>query len=247
MKIYCCGISTLKMAEKRNIKIVRREETLDFVNKARLRAATKLYDVVQNKIQQGLMEEMGALEYFTMVLNLEEGDSALDELRDYEDMQYRDLFHTKLTPQETAALFVTISPDPEQTVAEELFELAHKVFSKKRSGVSSVTFCIEQSSVLDPNNNNEDLGYHPHIHALIVLDKATQNGQPARVTKWVKSKFHGYDHCKNSIQIKAVSTRGIHNKLRYIEGHKDDPAKQALVDADCVWRLEKGWEDHYTF
>ena len=142
---------------------------------------------------------------------------------------------------------VWITLTPEQCHFDDKpheFVSAIKKWLDKAKHVNEYIFSIEQRSE-DPNT---PYGIHAHI-ALKRVDLQTHS----RYVEWVKrtwSKFHGTNfkfYCKNKMgAIYFFNAEKFEEKKQYILGKKDSTHKQALVEADVVWRKQIGVEPFYT-
>lgn len=160
----------------------------------------------------------------------------LDQLEDEEEWG-------KLSGQETMALFVTLSPEPGTATPEDMLETFNKMFGKAKKGVTIAVWSIEQSGTKSKDN----IGYHPHVHCLIVLDKTNQSGERSKVKAMLLRNLKKYRTKSDAyLDIKPVSDRKIDDKLLYIKGEKRDKFKQEQVQADIEWRQEHGYSPFYA-
>lgn len=119
-----------------------------------------------------------------------------------------------------------------------------KKWLDKAKHVNEYMFSIEQRSE-DPNT--------PHgIHAHIVLKRVDLQTH-SRYVEWVKrtwSKFHGTNfkfYGKNKTgAIYFKNAEFYEEKKEYILGKKEGSHKQALVDADVIYRQQVGLQPFYT-
>ena len=155
----------------------------------------------------------------------------------YDALLEKQNFDSKLSPQETVALFVTLSPEPDIVNAYGILEYMKRIAVKK--GVSSMIWSVENYGVQSE---------HVHCHAVIVLDKTTQNGQRNRmkntivnVCKKLKTKSDAY------LDIKPVSEKKLKDKVAYVKGEKVDQLKLQGVMKDKEWRKGLGLKDYYVY
>jgi len=148
----------------------------------------------------------------------------------------------KLSGTDTVALFVTVSPEPGSIQEFTFLSLVHKFCRKSRKGIRGALYCFEQSGY----EGGPELGYHPHAHILLFLDKTQEAGERARVRKQVYGAFSKLKTKSEAyLQVKAVSKKSVQSKVDYILGnkHKDDaPAKHKY---DLAWRQKIQLQDVY--
>jgi len=138
----------------------------------------------------------------------------------------------KLTDDATVALLVTFSPDPSlQLDFLQLDGLARKL-CKPSKGVEHSIYSIEQRSVVE-----EEAGAGAHFHAVLVLNKKEQMGQPARQMRRIVNMFASYQTTTTHfLQVKKVSKEKLIDKIAYVSGDKVDEEKMAKVAIDRLWR-----------
>lgn len=150
------------------------------------------------------------------------------------DKKQKNKKYGKCTPQQCNGLFITLSPEPDKFTYTDLLETFHSIFSKRRKGFAQWWYTCEQSGT-----DEETMGYHPHIHCLLVLDKQYQQGEPSRMARYFENKLSKYrtksDHF---LQIKFVTEKSMQDKMAYILGRKRIPEKQPQVETDKVWRKQ---------
>lgn len=223
-------------------RLVTDDSGFDIVVNAQSKVCAKLLEEELKGHHKRVIKRVGPKTFFSTVYNLKPGSSAYDQLEAIEEEEWKHDALTKLTPQCTFGLFLTVSPDPEKTSAQVLFDYCAKVFSKTRVGYLAVTWCIEQSG---GEGTNHPLGYHPHLHILVTLNKTSQSGEPRRMRNWLLKTFNPFNNCNASLQIKAVSNPGLEKKWEYVTGKKTDDKKASLVEQDKLWREQQGWKDYY--
>lgn len=173
--------------------------------------------------KHGIIEALGATpdtwgDYYPRLLQIDEDN-------------YKDDTHGKLTPKETFGFFITLSPEPETVIPLQLEEVATRI--TKAKGCLEYMFVIEQSGTGSPH----PVGYHPHVHILVKLNKDNQGGEPRRFYNEIKRKCAKFKTKSEAfLQIKAVSKKNYPKKEEYIRGEKIDPSKLHLVKLDIEWR-----------
>jgi len=138
----------------------------------------------------------------------------------------------KLKPEDIVAIMVTFSPDPEHDLTfSDLYKLALKV-CKKTKGIKESYFTVEQRG-----EDIEDCGLGGHFHAMIVLNKDEQMGEPSRQERAILSKLKKFETTSpRFLDIKRVSLDKLPEKLDYITGKKYDEDKFNKMEMDKYWR-----------
>lgn len=226
-------------------RIIPDDSGVDLVNDAFRKVNLKCLEDDFKVTVRRLVKRHGVVKYYGSVLNVKEGSSAHDTLKLVEAEKDKQEFGTKLTAQETYGIFLTVSPKPDQTDAFNLFKVAEKTFRKLHAGHSCYVWCIEQNGGLD---DKHPIGYHPHLHAVIVLDKGggKQGAEPRKASNWLIERFKAFNNCNASIQTQWLSKKMIADKCDYVMGKKRDDRKLDLVEVDKSWRKDNGWEDFYV-
>lgn len=143
----------------------------------------------------------------------------------------------KLSGQETVALFVTLSPEPGTATPSEMLQDMEKL--KKKKGIMMMLWSIENYGVKSE---------HPHIHAVIILDKTVPSGERGKMKSTIIRTFQKYKTKSDAyLQIKAVSQKNLKKKIAYVKGEKTDQTKAQNVELDKLWREEHGYDDYYTY
>lgn len=115
-------------------------------------------------------------------------------------------------------------------------------FLSKKTGMKSCHFNIEQSGTVAGGN----VGYHPHSHILIELDKSCQTGERKRMKNKIERYFSKYRTKSNAyLDVRAVSATTYPKKLDYINGKKEAD-KAAQLEADTVYREQCGLDRVYS-
>lgn len=184
----------------------------------------------------------GPVKTFQEAYHIPDGHSHLDWLHEYEEMLEQKDFGSKTTAQKTFSLFVTLSPEPGTVEPLVLLADMQRFFNKSHKGFGSIIWCMEQSGTVKQNN----LGYHPHVHALIELDKSSQSGQRSKAKDTIVRNFKKYKTKSDAyLDIKPVSEAKHRDKVLYICGMKRDKEKLEKVEADKIWREQLGIDPVY--
>lgn len=150
----------------------------------------------------------------------------------------------KLTAQKTFGLFVTLSPEPGQFTIEDIYEATHTFATKPRKGIEGVIWVYEQSGTLANNN----IGHHPHMHMLIILDKTHQGGERGKMRATVTRAFSKFKTKTDVyLDIQPVSEKGLSKKVDYLRGLKTDKTKLPMVEADKIWRKSNNLDPMYRY
>ena len=158
----------------------------------------------------------------------------LEENDQYDEEQE---FGSRLSAQDTVALFVTLSPEPGSATIFQMHDSMKRISVKK--GIVCMFWVLE---------NYGGKGQHPHVHALILLDKTVVNGERGKMKSTVVRILKGYRTKSDAyLDIKPVSEKSYQKKLDYIVGKKYDKDKMKLVEQDRLWRRELGLSDYYVY
>lgn len=190
------------------------------------------------------IKKQGYAETMKAIFQIPEGNSTLLDLQELDDEEERQKLGGKLTAQETYSLWCTLSPEPGTTTWIEMQQSMEKLSKKK--GVAWMMWSHEQSGT----SSQANIGSHPHVHFLIILDKQEQSGQATRMKCGIESTLKGY-RTKNDcyLQVRACGYadqfKTHKSKIAYMLGQKTDKKKQPQVDADKIWREQQGIEEYY--
>lgn len=200
-----------------------------------------LKDIVKRVIKIKVKRD-GAVKTFQTIYSIPDSSRDISYLKQYDELMEEEEMGTRLSAQDTFGLWCTLSPEPTSCTPEQLLSTMERIAKKK--GITIMLYSIEQSGT-QANNN---IGYHPHAHFFIQLDKTVQQGQRTRMANSVKNVCKSYKTKSDVyLQIKPVSEKNSESKIKYIMGDKTDKTKQAQVDADAIWRKQIGIEPFYTF
>lgn len=220
--------------------------------------ASKQYDINQASFDKAMhtslqsdyrrhikvkVRRQGVYNYYTSQLHIDPNSSHADILRDMEATFQEDEWG-KLSAQDTRALFVTLSPEP-GTVDPYVFQAdVNRTFMKERIGILSTLWCFEQSGT----EENKNIGYHPHMHALLLLNKGNVSGERGKVKSFITRSFKKYRTKTDMyLDVKPVSINKLPDKIKYIKGDKRISDKQEKCKADNIWRKELGMDSAYLF
>lgn len=195
------------------------------------RAALSAYHDLRKKYLIERSKELGVLTTLGSHKDYEWTQDTMANMEEIDNWNYKKQTRGKLTPQQTYGFFITVSPEPDTVNYYDLIQCIEAIMKKK--GCKDAYAVLEQNGTGDPL----PLGYHPHFHMLVKLNKMNQNGQPRRFYNGVRMTCLRFKTKSEAfLQIKAVSEKNFQNKLDYINGKKTDPAKQKLVLLDRIWR-----------
>lgn len=222
--------------------------TIAFANSNEATRSRKAMEIAEDKEIQDItrkvikikIKRQGALQTMSDIYHCPPGTSLHDLLVEYDKLTEEEELGTKLSSHETVALWCTLSPEPESCTHTDLLKTMQQISEKK--GINIITWSIEQSGTEQADN----IGYHPHAHFLILLDKTVQQGERKkmkntveRICKKYKTKSDVY------LQIRMSSMKAYNKHLRYVKGDKDDKTKHAQVNADNIWRNKHGMQKYY--
>lgn len=199
-----------------------------------------LQKVTQDKMQQLYKHElnrMGLKDFCARYYP----ESAFNYSR-FEEMEERKDFGTKISSKDTIGLFITISPTPGTCSAVGLIEIATKKYLKESQVFTEAHFVIEQGSTTSDSN----MGYHPHLHILLKLNKESPSGERSRAFKQIKNHWRSLSDQKHAVDIKPVSLNTWPKKMKYLNGQKDED-KLVQVGVDKLWRSQNRYKDIYSY
>lgn len=206
-----------------------------------MKAESKVIQDALQKRMRNLISRDGYVNAFTSSLighGCPDDDPILRDLAELDQMEEQKEWG-KLTPQQTVALFVTLSPEPGSTTAHDIINAMSKLI-KPSAGLLYGIFNIEQ------NGTSDNLGHHPHSHCLLVLDKSNQSGERSKMKAKVERNLKRFKTKSDAyLQVKSVSAKGLQSKIDYVLGNKVDPVKRDAVALDRVWREQEGFQDIY--
>lgn len=192
------------------------------------------------RIEKKKIKEIGIKEYckeYNNTMGITSNDTDDELIEKFELMQIQELIGKKAINNKVIAYFITYSPHVD-TPLSKILEILKKF--KIKDGVKKIEYVIEQTGT-EKNNN---IGYHPHFHMLIKLDKESEASETARFYKYLKSKFPpGSDGV--ALQIQCIFTERTYNKkVDYLNGQKDEE-KSDKVLGDVIWRKLNNLQDYY--
>lgn len=164
-------------------------------------------------------------------------------LQRHDKWELESMIGSKIQKQDVIGYWVTVSPEPGTVTAQDLVARAQKLYCKDSQMFSGSMFVIEQSGLGDT------LGYHPHLHILLRLDKGQASAELARAYKTIMKQWDCYftkGNPKNFCCIKPVSINTFPKKIEYMLGKKDVD-KESVVKADIEWRNINSFLPYYTY
>lgn len=207
-----------------------------------IKAQDKLYMDTYMKVIKMKAAKQGMAKVLAAEMGIWPGSSWHDVLDDFDELEESKGWG-KTSAKDTIGLFITLSPEPGTATADEMLASLDKMFGKPKKGINASMWCVEQSGTVEKGN----VGYHPHVHALILLNKNDQSGERAKAKAMVVRNLKKYKTKSDAyLDVKAVSEGKLDDKIAYIMGKKTDKSKQPQVDADVIWRSENGYESVYT-
>lgn len=164
------------------------------------------------------------------------GPRGIDILKEINELESED--ETGISPSQCFGYFVTINPvfenKDEKDIIQMLTKTAKKIASK--TGISKALWCFEQTG------KGETLGYHPHVHMVLMRNRQSSQGEPKRLKRNINDTIkRSFPDCKNK-SIKPIKDGTESIRVKYITGNKSKPYD---YDSDKAWRIKWNLNDVY--
>lgn len=181
----------------------------------------ELETIIRKAIREDI-KKRGAVAVFTEIYGCPPGSSHYAYFEAYDRIHKKK--ESKLSAQETFALFITLSPEPGTATPEDILGTFSNMLGKPKKGIYKAYWSIQQSGGEKPE------GYH--LHCLIVLDKqagpsAERNKIKSMLTRHLskyKTKSEAY------LDIKPVSKENVKDKLDYVLGTNYNKEKMKTAE-----------------